>query len=194
VSSPDIAIARVEHVANAAHEAEVAFQLDEGAFCAFYDRTARPLWAYASRVSGSAHVADDVLQESYYRLLRAGVPWQSEIHCRRYLFRIATNLLTDRRWRRSSREVPLPDPGTAAEPRAAGDAVGGAERRADVGRALARLRPRERQLLWLAYAEGASHREIAEALGLATGGIRVLLFRARRRMAELLSDRRGRRS
>jgi RNA polymerase sigma-70 factor (ECF subfamily) len=61
-----------------------------------------------------------------------------------------------------------------------------AESRHDLRRALQRLSSRERELLWLAYAEGSSHREIADALGLRAGGIRVLLFRARRRLAGLL--------
>jgi RNA polymerase sigma-70 factor, ECF subfamily len=41
-------------------------------------------------------------------------------------------------------------------------------------------------LLWLAHAEGYSHREIAEITGLATASIRLMLFRARRKIARLL--------
>ena len=52
--------------------------------------------------------------------------------------------------------------------------------------ALAQLRPRDRQLLWLAHAENYSHREIAEITGLAATSIRLLLFRARRQMAQIL--------
>jgi RNA polymerase sigma-70 factor (ECF subfamily) len=54
---------------------------------------------------------------------------------------------------------------------------------------LRELTPRERQLLWLAYVEGMSHGEIAAAVGLKSGSIRPLLFRARRRMAEVLRGR-----
>jgi RNA polymerase sigma factor (sigma-70 family) len=61
--------------------------------------------------------------------------------------------------------------------------------RTDVRRALARMKPRERALLWLAYAQGASHREIASVLGLKTGSIKLLLFRARRKMANVLRGR-----
>jgi RNA polymerase sigma-70 factor (ECF subfamily) len=54
---------------------------------------------------------------------------------------------------------------------------------------MAKLRPRDRSLLWLAYAHGSSHREIADTLGLKVASIKLLLFRARRRLATLL--RRG---
>ena len=55
---------------------------------------------------------------------------------------------------------------------------------------MARLKPRERDLLWLAYAQGSSHQEIAESLGLKTSSIKLLLFRARRRLAALLGGAR----
>ena len=60
------------------------------------------------------------------------------------------------------------------------------EGRADVRRAFGRLKPRERALLWLAYANGSSHHEIADVLGLKTGSIKLLLFRARRKLAAAL--------
>jgi RNA polymerase sigma-70 factor (ECF subfamily) len=55
-----------------------------------------------------------------------------------------------------------------------------------LGPALHQMKPRERQLLWLAHAEGYSHREIAQITGLAAASIRLLLFRARRKIAALL--------
>ena len=58
----------------------------------------------------------------------------------------------------------------------------------DMGRLFRRLRPRDRQLLWLAHVEGASHREIATALGLRLNSIKVLLFRARQRLSALLEQ------
>lgn len=49
-----------------------------------------------------------------------------------------------------------------------------------------KLKTRERALLWLAYVEGHQHAEIAEMLGLKSLSVRVLLFRARRKLAALL--------
>jgi RNA polymerase sigma-70 factor (ECF subfamily) len=41
-------------------------------------------------------------------------------------------------------------------------------------------------MLWLAYAEGSSHREIANVLGLEPASLKTLLSRARRKLADLL--------
>ncbi len=51
---------------------------------------------------------------------------------------------------------------------------------------MARIKPRERALLWLAYAQGASHDEIGAVLGLKSASIRSMLFRARRRLLAVL--------
>ena len=72
---------------------------------------------------------------------------------------------------------------------AASEGSASPEQRADVRRALGRMKPRERAMLWLAYAQGASHSDIAEVLGVKTGSIKLLLFRARRKLARLLERR-----
>ena len=155
--------------------------MDSDAFAGFYERTARPLWAYLARVSGDPALADDLMQESFVRFLCASRPEEGEVAHRRYLFRIATNLLRDhwRRPRQSSIEE-IPEEFFAASPSSAPSEL--------LGPALACMRPRERQLLWLAHAEGYSHREIAQITGLAAASIRILLFRARRKIADLLHE------
>jgi RNA polymerase sigma-70 factor (ECF subfamily) len=164
-------------------DAERAFQMTEEAFRVFYDQTARPLWLYLARASGDPRLADDLLQEAYYRVLRAGTAFESDDHRRHYLFRVATNLIRDER-RRPHVEVPAIDDDrrTAVE----GDRADRTARRLDLLKAMAQLKPRERSLLWLAYAQGCSHEEIARALGLKTASMKALLHRARRRLATIL--------
>jgi RNA polymerase sigma-70 factor, ECF subfamily len=166
--------------------AHAAPPMDSEAFAGFYERSARPLWAYLARVSGDAVLAEDLMQESYVRFLCAaqapspGV--DGEVAARLYLFRIGSNLLRDH-WRRPKAasidevgEEFFAIPGGAAQ----------SDSRAVLTPALRQMKPRERQMLWLAHAEGYSHREIAQATGLAAASIRLLLFRARRKMAKLL--------
>ena len=59
---------------------------------------------------------------------------------------------------------------------------------------MSHLKPRERAMLWLAYAQGSTHRDIASTLGVKAQSVRLLLFRARHKLADLLrGERRGRR-
>ena len=65
-------------------------------------------------------------------------------------------------------------------------APGHLDQKRDLDRAMLRLKPRDRAMLWLAYAEGSTHREIAAALGLNAGSVKLMLFRARRKLSLLL--------
>ena len=177
-------LTELQRVAAEADTADVAFQMDEDAFRGFYDRTSRALWAYLSRVTGDRQLADDLMQETYYRFLRAAARYESDAHRRNSLFHIATNLVRDARRRPVAMQL-----FESADVRALqvdGDLAQRTERRTDLERAMAHLKPRERMLLWLAYGQGESHKDIASTLGLETASIKLLLFRARRKLAALL--------
>jgi RNA polymerase sigma-70 factor (ECF subfamily) len=179
----DVTLSDIDRIGAAADAAgDVAFEMDEETFRAFYERTARSVWTYLSRLSGDPQAADDLLQETYYRFLRIAAPLESEAHRRAYLFRIATNLVRDRHRRSvASPTIPLGDLDVASP-----DGRAAAERRADLSLAMRKLRPRDRALLWLAYGLGQPHTEIADTLGVTTGSVKPLLFRARRKLAQLL--------
>jgi RNA polymerase sigma-70 factor (ECF subfamily) len=180
----DIVIITGNEFCPALEAAAETFHMDEERFKAFYDRTSRPLWAYLARLTGDRTAADDLVQESYYRLLRVKMPQVNEAQLKSYLFRIATNLVRDE-WRQrktrpvfsSSDDVDIPVKAPQADAH---------ENRSLLSRAMSRLKPRERELLLLAYVEGSSHREISEVSGLKENSIRPLLLRARRKLAGLL--------
>ena len=136
--------------------------LDEAEFRAFHEATARPLRAYLRRSLPPDDV-DDALQEAYLRLLRtphAALPVDER---RAYLYRIAANLVNDAwRSRKKAPAIEGPAPETLAA-RSPSDAT-----RLDVRR------------------EQASHREIAVAVDVKEGSVKVLLSRARRKLAAAL--------
>lgn len=165
-------------------EAPAALALDEAEFRAFHEATARPLRAYLRRSLPPDDV-DDALQEAYLRLLQtphAALPVDER---RAYLYRIAANLVNDA-WRAKKKqptaEGPAPEDLAGRSP---SDAT-----RLDVTRAMERLRLQERTMVWLAYVEQASHREIAAAVDVKEGSVKVLLSRARRKLAVALGVRR----
>src|SRR5579863_1448971 len=123
---------------------------DEAAFAAFYEETCRPLFGYLLRVSGERALAEDLLQEAYCRLLTADLPPMDTSQSRSYLFRIASNLLRDR-WRRYKKS-----PVTEDLPEIAASAPH-PDLKLEMRQAFEQLKPRERELLWLAYVEGSNH-------------------------------------
>lgn len=156
--------------------------MSEEGFRIFYARTARPLRNYLANSLADRSLTDDILQESYLRLLAARLPADmDDAHRKNYLFRIATNLTHDP----SSylRSIPLGDRSSA---HSLHDEIAG---RHDMQRVLEQLKPRQRELLWLAYVERFSHAEIADVVGATVQSIRPMLARARENLAALLRPR-----
>ena len=164
-------------------ETTTPLALDQAEFRAFHARTAQSLAAYLRR-SLPADDVDDAVLEAYLRLLRtphATLPMDER---RAYLYRIAANLVNDS-WR-ARKKAPVTD----AEPDALPGHAANPATSVDVTRAMGRLRIQERTMLWLAYVEQASHREIASALSIKEASVRVLLSRARQKLAVALGIRR----
>ncbi|HEY2325824.1 MAG TPA: RNA polymerase sigma factor [Thermoanaerobaculia bacterium] len=144
-----------------------------------YCATAPRLRRYLARLVDDP---EDVTQETFFRYLRAGYTVTGEERVK-ILFTIATNLARNA-WnagRASARQG-----GAEARPTFRPDPID----RLDLIAALRALSPRERALIWLACAEGYAHRDVARMMGMAQASVRVLLFRARRKLARLMERER----
>jgi RNA polymerase sigma-70 factor (ECF subfamily) len=161
-----------------------AASVTQAEFESFYSETARPFWTYLFRICGDRALAEDLLQETYLRFCRARVP-ASRAEWRPFLYRIGSNLAADW-WRHSGRRESSLPKGNIDSPSAASGGEDEAIRRRELERSLALLQPRQRALLWLAYVEGRTHAEIAGTLSLSRASVKVLLFRARKRLGEIL--------
>lgn len=156
--------------------------MNEAQFEALYRSMAGSVWSYIYRMVGNASLADDLLQKTFFRFLRSNPEVSNDEHLRRYVYKTATNLVFDH-FREAKRhrefvEVSVPEIRTDRH-----------ELRHDMARVFAELKPQERALLWLAHVEGCSHAEIAETVGAKEKSIKVMLFRARKRLGELLAKK-----
>ncbi len=142
-----------------------------------YERSA---FRVAYHLLGSNDDARDAVQESFYRALKRLSSLRGRFGP--WFFRILTNVCTDER-RRRRRAAILPLTGTErAEPNPDFDL------RSLVREALRLLPERYRTVIVLRDIEGFSSRETAEMLGINEGAARVLLLRARRRLADLIGQ------
>lgn len=157
--------------------------LDRETFQRAYENVVPALRSYARRTTGSDDLADEIVQETFLRILRRPLPPLADTELKSYLFKTATALLNDH-WRKISRERRWRQLTSFARRQSY-------HRPAENGidELFRKLKPRQRALLWLAYVEGYNHEEIAGILDLAEKSVRVLLFRARRNLAALLAGK-----
>jgi RNA polymerase sigma-70 factor (ECF subfamily) len=146
-------------------------------FRAFYEEHARWLWAYVAKLSGCQSTADDIVQEAFLRMMTANLPINmSQEHRKHYLYKVATNLTrrAAARHHEDIAELKIEAP---------------AEHHDDilvVRQAMGRMRRLESGILWLAYVEKLSHREIGQILGYRENSVRPLLHRAKGKLLRLL--------
>ena len=132
--------------------------------------------AYAR--TGSRADAEDIMQEVFVRLLRAGPDFADRAHARAWLLRVAANCANDwfrAPWRR--REGPLMDSLPAPEHEDGG-----------VVEAVLALPAKYRTAVHLYYYEELSVAEIAKITGKSESAVKSRLFRARAMLREALKE------
>ena len=161
---------------------------NDDAFRRFYDATAAAIRAYLLRHCSDRDSVDDLFQITYVKFLASRMAKTPDAPAARaYLYRIASNAIADHgRGLQKRNRLEGPERQVMAT-RPTADI-------ADVltlREGLRTLSMREQQMLWLLYAEGFSHKEVARIMSLNRRSVRVLAFRARRKLSEYLthSDR-----
>ena len=158
---------------------------DQAAFERFYAQTAPSIRAFILRHCGDHGSADDLFQITFIKFLSSRMASTPEApEARAYLYRIASNVIADHgrvlkrrdRLHGSLRAHPL----RASHAPESGNP--------QLREALRSLSDREQRLLWLIYAEGFSHKEVASIMNVSQASVKVLAFRARRKLAKLLSE------
>jgi len=135
--------------------------------------------------------AEDAVQEAFLRVYRGIGTFKGTARLSTWVYRILVNACHDigrqRRRRRDETELVPEDhlPGTTS-------ASGDASLRLALERAVAGLRPRQRDVFLLFEVEGFLHREIAEILDIPEGTSKALLFDAKRELRSALGETRGR--
>jgi RNA polymerase sigma-70 factor (ECF subfamily) len=142
-----------------------------------YDRYASIVLGISLKVTGDQALAEDVLQETFWRVWQSAGTYQPQLgSLTGWLFRIARNLAIDAYRRRNVRPQAIdgsepildemPDPNTDV-PEQAQSIL----KNRQIRKALASLPVVQRQVIEMAYFYGMTRQEIAEATGEALGTI-----------------------
>jgi RNA polymerase sigma-70 factor (ECF subfamily) len=159
---------------------------------ALYNQFHRVVYAYLLRLSGSADVAGELVQETFYRAIRGAAGYRGDSPPAAWLCTIARHCYADQ-MRRSGRErdrradVPweaLPDPGDGPEA-----TMMHRELKARIDETMAALPETQRMALLLRDADGLPYETISEILGLSLANVKVTIHRARQRFRARYEDR-----
>ncbi|HET9555438.1 MAG TPA: RNA polymerase sigma factor [Anaeromyxobacteraceae bacterium] len=149
---------------------------DARAFETLMRRHRTKVHSFLCRLVGDRARAEDLLQETFLRVVKGAAGWEPRAAVRTWLFAIARNLAADEARRRVFRETePLDAPGPGGDPRpepaevdparAPDEAAGDALVRPRLEAAIRALPAEQREVFLLREHAGLSFPEIAEATG-----------------------------
>ena len=162
---------------------------DRQAAEALTDLIAPRLLRFAARMLGDLAEAEDVTQEAMLRLWRMAPDWQAgAAQPSTWVFRVASNLCTDRLRRRRPMQEAMPD---LPDPAAGADAGLMAQARARaLEAALQELPERQRQAVILRHLEDLSNPEIAAIMMVGVEAVESLTARGKRNLSAALAGQR----
>ena len=164
---------------------------DPAAIRALVARKLPRILALAQRMLFDAAEAEDVAQETFFRVWRNAARWRPGVaRFDTWLHRVTLNLCYDRLRRR--RERPVADPPETPDP---GPAPDRGLLAADVGvrvrSALQALPPRQREAIVLCHYQELGNIEAADLMGVSVEALESLLSRGRRALKSALADLAG---
>jgi RNA polymerase sigma-70 factor (ECF subfamily) len=164
---------------------------DPSAFDAVYDAFHGRLYSFLARLSGSRDVAEDLLEETWLRLVTHAGRLDPETHLRAWLFTVARHLHASYRRSRRIEELhtaALPTLWPSPSPRTPLEAAESSEAQRRLAAALASLPVHYREVLLLVGVEGLRPSEAADVCEISAEALRQRLSRARALLAERLAQ------
>jgi len=162
---------------------------DAAAFETLYRAHSGRLFGLLTRMTGSAHDAEDLLQDVFVHAHRKLASFRGESSLGTWLYRLAVNQCLDHlrgKQSRMARATASLDEDEAPEPAAPAPALPAPIARIDLERAIAQLPAGCRAAFVLHDVEGLDHREVGAALGISEGTSKSQVHKARMKLRVLL--------
>ena len=149
-----------------------------------FDRFQPAIFSYLCRLVGTRDVAEELTQETFLRAHNARFKLPEVANRRAWLYRIATNLGLNA-IKRQAHFTWLSWGDTGRASACSEDAYAQVRQRSALEQALATLPPQYLAPLWLYSHEGFTVSEVAQAVGISEGAVKVRLHRAREKFKQI---------
>jgi RNA polymerase sigma-70 factor (ECF subfamily) len=161
---------------------------DDIAFGELVDRYKNLVYGMVHRMVGDRSQADDLAQEVFLKVHR-GLPYfRGDARLSTWIYRIVANVCLQARSRRPA-DLPLErddEDRPRRDPGAADGAFADLELRDRLEKAIEQLPDNYRMLIAAHYLDGVQYDALAESLNIPIGTVKTHLYRAKRRLRELL--------
>jgi RNA polymerase sigma-70 factor (ECF subfamily) len=167
---------------------------DVAAFAALLQRYQNSIYTFLRRHTSNPSVAEDLLQETFLRVMRAAPRYQPQHRFRAWLYQIARNQCRDHFRAQARRPVevtnsePPSAPSWQSDPPNAADAIEHVQQRQRVMELLAQLSEEQREVLLLREYQDLSFNEIASIVGTSVGTVKSRMRYALAHLRSALRD------
>jgi RNA polymerase sigma-70 factor, ECF subfamily len=165
---------------------------DDGAFAELVDRYKNLVYGLVYRMIADRSQVDDIAQEVFLKVHR-GLPYfRGDARLSTWIYRIVQNVCLQAQAHartRTAQDVSLDAPDSIGRPRDPGKpdaAFADLELRDRLEKAIAKLPDQYRMLIAAHYLNGVQYEALAESLNIPLGTVKTHLYRAKRRLRELL--------
>jgi RNA polymerase sigma-70 factor (ECF subfamily) len=152
-----------------------------------FDRHHRSLFDFFARLTGSRTIAEDLVQDVFFRMLKYRQTFRPDSHFKAWMFHIARNARFDH-FKKHQPETLLPEDGASAlqsRTPSPGHGIEQEQHAILLECAMFQLPPEKREVLILSRYQEMKYEQIAEVMGCEVGAIKVRVHRALKELREI---------
>ena len=158
---------------------------------AYFRKYYQSLCLFSKRVVGDGSVSEDIVQDTFVKIISSGIKFESELHFRQYAYITVKN--TCYKYMAKSDRLPTVDIDEMTRQNAESDsrsdiAIVRAETVRMIRDAVNDLPARYREVFCKAYIKNMKNEEIASELGISVNTVKVMRQRAKTKLRETLKD------
>ena len=157
-----------------------------------FERHKNALFGYFYRITGSAEISEDLVQNVFLRILKYRAQFAGEGKFTTWMYHIAHNVSADHFQKCGVRPDAVDPPGAAMEDcQTPEERMLERERLRLIEDALFQLSADQREILVLSRFQGLKYREIGAILGCSVGAVKVRVFRAIMSLKQVYAELEG---